>query len=86
MKKTEVAEVPRKSKKIGLGGQKSKSAAPDRAMAMGSNRVVLGPRPKGVADRGGDEEEMADVDEEEEAAEVARDGLALGWLYGLAFG
>jgi hypothetical protein len=38
-------------------------------MAMGSNRLVLGPRPEGVAERGGDEEVMADVDEEEAAAE-----------------
>jgi hypothetical protein len=41
-------------------------------MATGSNRVVLGPRPQGVAEGGGDEEEMADVDEEETAGE-ARD-------------
>jgi hypothetical protein len=41
-------------------------------MPTGSNRVVLGPRPQGVAEGGGDEEEMADVDEEEAAGE-ARD-------------
>ena len=41
-------------------------------MATGSNRVVLGPRPQGVAEGGGDEEEMADVDQEEAAGE-ARD-------------
>jgi hypothetical protein len=44
-------------------------------MATGSNRVMLGSRPQGVAEGGGDEEEeMADVDEEEEeAAGEARD-------------
>jgi hypothetical protein len=41
-------------------------------MATGSNRVVLGPRPQGVADGGGDEEVMGDVDEGEAAGE-ARD-------------
>jgi hypothetical protein len=41
-------------------------------MATGSNRAVLGPRPQRVAEGGGDEEEMADVDEEEAAGE-ARD-------------
>jgi len=40
---------------------------------MGSTRVVLGPRPKGVAGGGGHDEEMADVDKEEEAAGEARD-------------
>ena len=50
----------------------STSAACDRA--PGSKRVVLGPRPQGVAEGVGDEEEMADVeDEEEEAAREARD-------------
>ena len=46
-----------------------------RDMVTGSNRVVLGPRPQGVTEGGGDkEEEMADVDEEEEeAAGEARD-------------
>jgi len=42
-------------------------------MAPGSNRVVLGPRPEGVAGGGGDAEEMADVDEEEEGLGEARD-------------
>jgi len=36
---------------------------------------VLGPTPQGVTEGGGDEEEIADVDEEEEAAGVARDGM-----------
>jgi len=39
-------------------------------MATGSNRVVLGPRPQGVAEGWGDEEELADVDEEEAAGEA----------------
>jgi hypothetical protein len=45
------------------------------AMATGTNRVALGPRPQVVAEGGGDgdEEEMADVDREEEAARGARD-------------
>jgi predicted RNA-binding protein associated with RNAse of E/G family len=41
-------------------------------MATRSNRVLLGPRPQGVAEGVGDEEELADVDEEEAAGE-ARD-------------
>jgi hypothetical protein len=39
-------------------------------MATGSNPVVLGPRPQGAAEAGGDEEEMADVDEVEMAGEA----------------
>jgi len=42
-------------------------------MATGSNRVVLGPRPQGVAEGGGDAGEMADVDEDDEAAGEAAD-------------
>ena len=44
-------------------------------MATGANRVALGPRPQVVAEGGGvgDEEEMADVDEEEEPAGEAGD-------------
>jgi len=49
------------------------SAAWDIATAMGSNRVVLGPRPQGVEDGGGDQEEIADVDKDEEAVGEARD-------------
>jgi hypothetical protein len=40
-------------------------------MATGSKRVVLAPRPQGVAEGGGDAEEMADVDEEEAAGEAS---------------
>jgi len=71
MKKREATEAARQSRKIGLAGRAPASA--DRDMATGSNRVVLGPRPQGVAGGGRDEEEMADVDEEEEAAGEARD-------------
>jgi len=75
VKKTEATEAARQSRKIGLAGRVSTSAARDMAMATGSNRVTLGPRPQGVAEGGGDgdEEEMEDVDEEEEAAGGARD-------------
>jgi hypothetical protein len=38
------------------------------ATAMGSKSVGLGLSPHRVAEGGGDEEEMADVDAEEEAA------------------
>ena len=67
MKKTEATEAARQSRKIGLEGRASTSAARDIATEMGANRVALGPRPQGVAEGGGDgdEEEMADVDEEE---------------------
>jgi hypothetical protein len=41
-------------------------------MATGWNRAVRGARPQGLVEGGGDEEEMADVDEEEETAEEAR--------------
>jgi len=40
---------------------------------MGSNSVVLGTRPHGVADGGGDEPELADVDEDMEAGGEAED-------------
>jgi len=73
VKKTEAAEAAQQSRNILLAGLESKRAARDRATATGPNRVVLGPRPKGVAEGGGDEQEIADVDEEEEAAEEARD-------------
>jgi len=42
-------------------------------MATCSNRGVLGPSHKGVAEGGVDKEEMADVDEQDEAAEQATD-------------
>jgi len=73
VKKTEATEGARQSRKIGLAGRASTSAAWDMATATGSNRVALGLRPQGVAEGGGDEEEMVDVDEEEEAAGGARD-------------
>ena len=44
----------------------SPSAAQDRV--LGSNRVVFGPRLQWVAEGGGDEPEMVDVDENEELA------------------
>ena len=69
--KREDTEAARLSRKIQVSGRAPTSAAQD--IATGSNRVVLGPRPQGVAEGGGDEEEMADVDEEEEAAGEARD-------------
>jgi len=73
VKKTEEAAAALQSRKIGLAGRASKSAAQNRATATGSNRVVLGPRPEGVAEEGGDEEEMANIDEEEMTEEEARD-------------
>ena len=71
VKTREPTEAARLSRKIQRAGLAPASAARD--MATGSNRVVLGPRPQGVAGDGGDEQEMADVDEEEEAAGEARD-------------
>jgi len=73
VKKTEAAEAARQKRKIWLAGRESKSAARDRQTATGSNRVVLGPTHKGVAERVGDEEEMANVDEEQDAAEEKSD-------------
>ena len=52
MKMTEDVEAARKSSNIGLAGRESTSAALDRAIATGSNRVVLGPRPQDVAEGG----------------------------------
>jgi len=60
VKKREATEAARLSRKIGRGGRVPTSASWD--IETGSNRVVLGPRPQGVAGGGGDEEEMADVD------------------------
>jgi len=70
VKKREATEAAWQSSNIGRPGQTPAGAARD--MATGSNRVVLGPRPQRVVGAGGDEEEMADVDEEEEAAGEAR--------------
>jgi len=67
VKNTETTEVAQQSRSIELAGQVSTSAARDMAMAMGSDRVALGSRPQGVAEEGGDKEEMAEVDEEVEA-------------------
>jgi len=72
VKKTEAAEAVQQRRKIELTGRASKSSAGERETAMGSNRVVLGPRHKGVVEGGGDHEEMAVVDEEQEAVEESR--------------
>jgi hypothetical protein len=66
MKKREATKAAPQSRRIGLVGPGPTSAARD--MATGSTRVVLGPRPQWVAEGWGDEEAMADVDEEEEEA------------------
>jgi hypothetical protein len=63
VKERESTKAARQTRKIGLAGVASTSVARD--MATGSNRVVLGPRTQVVAEGGGDEDEMADVDEEE---------------------
>jgi len=71
-KKREATEAARQSRNIGVAGRAHTSAAWE--FATGSNRVVFGPSPQSVANRGGDEEEMGDADdEEEEAAGKARD-------------
>jgi len=68
----EATEGVQQSRITGLAGRALTSARRD--IATGSNRVVLGPRPQGVVEGGGDEEDRADVDEEEEeAAGEARD-------------
>jgi hypothetical protein len=74
-KKTAATEAAWQSRLIGLAGRASTSAARDVAMATGPNRVALGSRPHRFAEGGGDgdQEEMADVDEEDEAAGGARD-------------
>jgi hypothetical protein len=70
-KKTEAAKAARQSRKTGLAGRAPKGEAMN--VATGTNRVVLGLRPRGAAaDGGSEEEEMADV-EEEEATGEARD-------------
>jgi len=45
VKKTDATEAELQSRKIGLAGRGSTSAARDMATAMGANRVALGPRP-----------------------------------------
>jgi hypothetical protein len=64
-KKWEATEEARQNRNIELEGRAPARA--DQDMATGSNRVVLSPRPQGVAEGGGDEEEMADVDNKEAA-------------------
>jgi len=71
VKKWQPTNAAPQRRKRGLAAGAFASAARD--MATGSNRVVLGPTPQGVAKEGGDEVEMADVDEEEEAVGLARD-------------
>jgi len=71
VKKTEATGWARQSRKTGVALRAATIAAWDIVTATGSNRVVLGPRPNGVAD--GDEEETADVDEGEKAAGESRD-------------
>jgi hypothetical protein len=70
-KKREATEAAQQPRTIGRPGRWSTSVA--REMAKGSNGVVHGPRSQADVDGRGDEEEMADVDEEEEAAKEARD-------------
>ena len=72
-KNTAATYSAQQSRTIWLAGRASMSAAQDMPMATVSNRVMLGPRPEGVADAVGDEEEMADVDKEEQAIGGARD-------------
>jgi hypothetical protein len=64
--KRDATEAVQQSRKIGLAGGAPRSAARD--MAIGWNRVVLGPWLQAVAEGGAAEEVMADVDEEEEKA------------------
>jgi hypothetical protein len=71
VKKREATGAARLSRKLRQAGPVSTGAARDKA--TGSHRVVLGIRPLGVATGGGDEKEMADVDEEEEAMWEAKD-------------
>jgi hypothetical protein len=75
VKKTEATELAWHSSKIELAGLGSTSAARDMATATGSNSVSHGSRLQGVVEEWGDEdeEEMADVDEEEEAVGGVRD-------------
>jgi hypothetical protein len=71
-KKSEAAKAARQSRKRGTAGRAPTSDA--MHTAIGTNRVVLGRRPTGgaAADRGSEEEEMADVQGEEATGE-ARD-------------
>jgi len=54
---------------IGQAAQASTNAAPD--VASGTNRVTLGPRPRGTAaEGGGSKAEMTDVEEKEAMGET----------------
>jgi len=72
VKEREAAEAVRQSRNIGRAGRASTSAARDMPTATGSNRVVLRPRPNGMAEGGGNKEGMADVDKDEKSAGEAR--------------
>jgi len=68
-KKTEAARAARHSRKIGQAGQAPTGAT--TGVVSGTNRVALGPRPKGTAAEGGvSEGEMADVEEKEATGEA----------------
>jgi hypothetical protein len=71
-KKSEAAKAARQRRKTGTAGRAPTSDA--MHTATGTNRVVLGRRPRGgaAADGGSEEEEMADVQGEEATGE-ARD-------------
>ena len=69
-KKSEGARAARQSTKTGTTGRAPTSE--DTHMATGTNRVVLGHRPRGggAADGGRADGEMADAEEEEATGEV----------------
>jgi hypothetical protein len=72
VKKTEATKGAQQSRKTGTAGRPPTSDA--MHTATGTNRVVLGHRPRGgaAADGGSEEEEMADAQGEEATGE-ARD-------------
>ena len=69
-KKSEATKAARQSRMTGTAGRAPTSDA--MHTATGTNRVVLGRRPRGgaAADGGGEEEEMADVQGEEATGEA----------------
>lgn len=73
MRNTDITEAAQQTRTIWLSGRASTSAACDIATAAGGNSVVCGSSLNGVADGRGDQEEMADVDMEQNAAGEARD-------------
>jgi len=86
--KTEATKAAQQSRRFGLAGQASPSAAGDMATAQGLNRVALGGTPRVEAQGGSDDddEEFADVDEEDLAAGGGQDmsrGQKLGRQPGL---